>query len=113
MKLKNVKHFSPFSFKQTPTACPLRFLNLPTDLFQVHIDQGTYSLEIYYSRTHISPAAPSIVREDVSLPPPFLRRQAVLTKRKFSYISPFSKKQNRVIEVVYSIVRNKRRPYVY
>ena len=100
MKLKNVKHFSPFSFKQTPTACPLRFLNLPTDLFQVHIDQGTYSLEIYYSRTHISPAAPSIVREDVSLPSPFLGRQASLTKGNFASVSPYYKMQYRVIDVV-------------
>ena len=61
------------------------------------INQGNYLLQSY---PFFSPAAPSIVREDVSLPPSFLRRQASLTKRKFPCISPFSKKDDRVIDVV-------------
>ena len=59
--------------------------------------QSNYLLQSY---PFISPAAPSIVREDVSLPPPFLGRQASLTKGNFATVSPYYKMQYRVIDVV-------------
>ena len=58
---------------------------------------------IYCSRTYLyySPV-PSIFIEDVILPSPFLRRQAVLTKGNFACVSLFFNVRNRVIHTVSS-----------
>ena len=93
------KHVRPFTFQHLIVLSDIQtFLRLCFKYMSTRVTTYLYLsitvVPIYYS------AAPSIDRKDVSLPSPFLGRQASLTKGNFASVSPYYKMQYRVIDVV-------------